>query len=110
MSRSKEVDAATHLRRIAVRAIVDQLGLREEHALPFADAVIGVLQAEYGGERLHIPKRIETVEAAVVRADLERGVPTRKVLSTYGLSRAKLHRMFPGGLPKPLMAGIANGG
>jgi hypothetical protein len=97
-------DAVARLRQLAVRAIVERTGLLEVHALPFAEAVIAGLQAEYGGDRLHIPKlraRMKHTERReAIRADLEAGHPTREVCIRYGLSRTALHRLFPGGLPR----------
>lgn len=104
MSRTDATDAAARLRQLAVRAIVERTGLLEAHALPFAEAVIAGLQAEYGGDRLHIPKpRARTTNIArrdAIRVDLEAGLTTREVCSRHGLSRTALHRLFPGGLPR----------
>lgn len=104
MSRADAIDAAAQLRQLAVRAIVERTGLLEALAQPFADAVIAGLQAEYGGDRLHIPKlRTRAMHAErreVIRADLESGLATRDVRVRHGVSRAALHRMFPGGLPR----------
>lgn len=104
MSGTDTTDAVLRLRQLAVRAIVERTGLLEAHALPFAEAVIAGLQAEYGGDRLHIPKLRARVKHAArrdaIRADLEAGDPTREVCRRHGLSRTALHRLFPGGLPK----------
>jgi hypothetical protein len=104
MSEIDATDAAARLRQLAVRAIVERTGLLEAHAQPFADAVIAGLQAEYGGDRLHIPKmRGRATHAArreAIRVDLEAGLTTREVCVRYGVSRTALHRLFPGGLPK----------
>lgn len=105
MSAIDTTDAVVRLRQLAVRAIVERTGLLEAHALPFAEAVIAGLQAEYGGDRLHIPKlRARIAHAArrdAIRADLESGqMTTREVCIRHGLSRTALHRLFPGGLPK----------
>lgn len=104
MTNSREIDAAEHLRRLVVRGIVEQTGLNEEHAMPYATAVVSVLQEEFGGERIHIPKASNALlpndRKDVIRRDLERGDSVNKVRVRYGVSRATLHRMFPGGLPK----------
>lgn len=104
MSTVETQDAVARLRALAVRAIVERTGLLEAHALPFAEAVIAGLQAEYGGDRLHIPKlRARVAHAArrdAIRTDLEAGDTTREVCSRHGMSRTALHRLFPGGLPK----------
>lgn len=84
-----------HLRRIAVRAIVDQTGLREEHALTYADAVIGVLQAEYGGGQLYVPAPPRQYDVLQIRAALERGVTRKQICAQFHISRRTLDRMFP---------------
>lgn len=108
MSNSRDIDAAEHLRRLVVRGIVEQTGLNEEHAMPYATAVLTVLQNEYGGERLHIPKAAAQEKPCarmqVIRAELAEGQDWRMVCRRHGVSRAALYRMFPGGLPKPSRA------
>lgn len=106
MTNSREIDAAEHLRRLVVRGIVEQTGLNEEHAMPYATAVVSVLQEEFGGERIHIPKPSNAPAPGdrqeAIRRDLERGDSVNKVRLRYGVSRATLHRMFPGGLPRKI--------
>lgn len=104
MSNTRDIDAVENLRRLVVRGIVEQTGLNEEHAMPYATAVVAVLQTEFGGERLHIPKppsaTAPTERQLRIQSDLESGVSVNQVRARYGVSRATLHRMFPGGLPK----------
>lgn len=104
MSNSRDIDAVEHLRRLVVRGIVEQTGLNEEHAMPYATAVVSVLQAEFGGERIHIPKpagsALPVSRKEQIRRDLLSGTSVNQVRARYGLSRSTLHRMFPGGLPK----------
>ena len=106
MSNSRDIDAVEHLRRLVVRGIVEQTGLNEEHAMPYATAVVSVLQAEFGGERIHIPKPAAPTQSRArydaIRDDLERGLHWRSVCRRHGVSRTALFRMFPGGLPKPV--------
>lgn len=108
MSNSRDIDAAESLRRLVVRGIVEQTGLNEEHAMPYATAVVSVLQEEFGGERLHIPKascaQPISERQLAIRQDLERGDSVKQVRIRHGVSRATLHRMFPGGLPKKVSA------
>ncbi|MFC6349801.1 hypothetical protein H7691_06675 [Stenotrophomonas sp. CW117] len=104
MSNTRDIDAVENLRRLVVRGIVEQTGLNEEHAMPYATAVVAVLQTEFGGERLHIPKppasTAPTERQLRIQRDLEAGMPVNQVRTRYGVSRATLHRMFPGGLPR----------
>lgn len=108
MSNSRDIDAAEQLRRLVIRGIVEQTGLNEEHAMPYATAVLNVLQTEYGGERLHIPKAAVQdkpgARVEVIRAELTEGQSWRLVCRRHGISRAALYRLFPGGLPKPSKA------
>lgn len=104
MSNTRDIDAVENLRRLVVRGIVEQTGLNEEHAMPYATAVVAVLQTEFGGERLHIPKppasTVSTERHRRIQSDLEAGVSVNQVRIRHGVSRATLHRMFPGGLPR----------
>jgi len=108
MSNTRDIDAVENLRRLVVRGIVEQTGLNEEHAMPYATAVVAVLQTEFGGERLHIPKppaaAMSRARVDEVRCELESGVHWRVVCRRHGISRTALYRMFPGGLPKALVA------
>lgn len=106
MSNTRDIDAVENLRRLVVRGIVEQTGLNEEHAMPYATAVVSVLQEEFGGERIHIPKVGGSLDRqAAIRGDLERGDSVNKVCLRYGVSRSTLHRIFPGGLPKAAAGG-----
>lgn len=104
MSSSRDIDAVDHLRRLVVRGIVEQTGLNEEHAMPYATAMVTVLQREFGGERIHIPKAAanctDVDRQELIQRDLESGVSVNQVRLRHGVSRSTLHRMFPGGLPK----------
>lgn len=108
MSNSRDIDAAEQLLRLVIRGIVEQTGLNEEHAMPYATAVLTVLQTEYGGERLHIPKAAvqdkTCARVEAIRAELAEGQNWRLVCRRHGISRAALYRLFPGGLPKPSKA------
>lgn len=109
MSNSRDIDAAEQLRRLVVRGIVEQTGLNEEHAMPYATAVLTILQAEYGGERIHIPKAGDQEKPSMlvheIRTALVEGQSWKVVCRRHGVSRAALYRMFPGGLPRPSKVG-----
>ncbi len=104
MSNTRDIDAVENLRRLVVRGIVEQTGLNEEHAMPYATAVVAVLQMEFGGERIHIPKppapAANQDRMEIIQGELKAGANWRAVCSRHGISRAALFRMFPGGLPK----------
>lgn len=104
MSSTRDIDAAEQLRRLVVRGIVEQTGLNEAHAMPYATAVVAVLQAEFGGERLHIPKPAAHLpkqsRREAIREELEAGSHWSVVARRYSISRTALYRMFPGGLPQ----------
>lgn len=104
MSSTRDIDAAEQLRRLVVRGIVEQTGLNEAHAMPYATAVVAILQAEFGGERLHIPKPVSHAPRSSrqesIREELEAGTHWSVVARRYGISRAGLYRLFPGGLPQ----------
>lgn len=106
MSKARDADATEHLRCLAIAAIVRETGLNEEHALPFANAMIHALQQSYGGDRLFIPKPPANDDDFRERKDqirdlLLNGASAAKVCRRFRVHRSTLHRMFPGGLPRP---------
>lgn len=57
MSNSRDIDAAEQLRRLVIRGIVEQTGLNEEHAMPYATAVLTVLQPSMAVSDCTFPRR-----------------------------------------------------
>ena len=84
-------------------AMGEETGLRADLALPFAKGVLRYLQREYGGTNLYIPQRKRHVDRGPMAASLISGVPSREVAKQHGITTRQLYRLFPAGLPKPLV-------
>lgn len=100
---SKDTDRTEALRAELVRAVVDGTGLSEKLAMPYANSVLAYLQREFPGERVYIPAPQRQYDLLQIAAALERGESIARVCSTHGISRASLYRLFPSGLPQPLV-------
>jgi hypothetical protein len=99
VSRVRDADSVEYLRKLVLRGIVDQIGMREEHALPFADAVLGVLMSQHGGEKLYVPclPRRTHVDKIAEYLRIE-GHTVAGACRTFNVSRRTLQRMFPDGV------------
>lgn len=101
---TREIDRTEALRTELLRGIVETTGMREVLALPIANGVLEILQREYGGRNLYVPAPARTYPVLQIAAALESGRKPEQVRREFGLSRAKLYELFPGGLPKPRSA------
>ncbi len=97
---SRESDRTESLRRELVAALVEQTGMREVLAMPYADCLLAYLQREYGGDRLYIPAQLRQYDMLQIRAALELGKTIQFVCREHGMSRSTLYKLFPGGLPQ----------
>lgn len=97
---SKDTDRTEALRAELVRAVVDGTGLSEQLAMPYANCVLAYLQSEYPGDKLYIPAPPRQYDLLQITAALERGDSINRVCATHGLSRTRLYKLFPGGLPR----------
>lgn len=104
---ARDLDRTEALRSELVRGIVDQLGVPESIAMPYANGILDYLQREYAGQQLYIPAAPRQYDVLQIAAALERGNSVSRVCREYGLSRSMLYKLFPGGLPRSLLA--ANG-
>lgn len=94
-------DPYTDLLRDLTRTIVLKTGTREQIAMEYADAVMACLQqrkAANGNVYVGSPPR--QLDFMQIRAAFERGETVRSVCREFGVSRTKLYRMFPGGIPE----------
>lgn len=94
MNRTRETDA--QLRERILDAFTRDIGISERMAQPFVDSVMRC----FAGEQPYFPALPKTYPVMHIQAALERGIPVKRVLSEYDLSRSLLHKLFPGGLPK----------
>ncbi len=104
MTHSRDIDRTEALRSEIVRGIVDQLGVPESLAMPYANSVVAYLQSEYAGQRVYIPAPPRQYDALQIAAALESGVSINRVCREHSISRSQLYKLFPGGLPRPRAA------
>lgn len=90
----------SRLRRQLTDAFVRDVGVSERIAQMFVDSVVACLR----GQRWYVPKDRRSWPLLLIRSALERGVPVKRVMREFDISRQHLHRLFPGGLPRPLPA------
>ncbi|NLC60825.1 MAG: hypothetical protein GX761_06025 [Gammaproteobacteria bacterium] len=100
-SNPQEADRTESLRSELVRGIVEETGVTEAVALPFANSILAYLQRTRPGERLYIPQPPRQYDLLQIQADLQRGVSVARVCRRHNVSRSTLHKLFPGGLPIP---------
>lgn len=97
---SRDTDRAESLRADLVRAIVDDTGVSETVAMPFANSVLAYLQANHAGGRMYVPKPTPARPVLHIEAALRAGRTVAWVCREYSVSPRTLHRMFPDGLPR----------
>lgn len=107
MSDNREVDKTEALRAELVRGIVDDLGVPEVLAMPYANSMLSYLQREYGSQKLYIPASPRQYDVLQIAAALESGVSVSRVCRDFNLSRTTLYKLFPGGLPVARQANVA---
>ncbi len=98
---SRDVDREESLRRIFVRALVEETAIGEVIALPIASGLMRYFQRHYPGSQLYIPKPVREYDLAHIESDLRASKPPGLVARSHGTTLRQLHRLFPGGLPKP---------
>ncbi len=96
---SKDTDRTEALRAELVRGIVEDLGVPEVLAMPYANSILSHLQREYGGQKLYVPSPPRQYDLLQIAAALERGISISRVSREFGMSRTTLYSLFPGGLP-----------
>lgn len=96
---AKRGEGAEQLRYRIMAAMVADIGISERMARPFVDSVMDC----FAGEQLYFPTRTRPRAYPVeeIREVLLSGTHVKHVLKKFGISRSKLHSLFPGGLPKP---------
>lgn len=102
MSNNRDIDKTEALRSELVSGIVEDTGMSEALAMPFANSVLKYLQRNYAGERLYIPQPPRQYDALQIAAQLRRGDDPRSVARRHMTTVRQLHRLFPGGLPRPV--------
>ncbi|UQA71943.1 hypothetical protein K1516_07490 [Stenotrophomonas maltophilia] len=93
---AKRTESAEELRERILAAMRADIGISERMALPFVESVMQC----FAGERPYFPAAPREYPMAEIEAALVAGIPVKQVMSKFDLSRAKLHDLFPGGLPR----------
>lgn len=97
---SRETDRTEALRRDFIAALVEQTGMREVLAMPYADCLLAYLQREYGGDRIYIPAASRQYDLLQIDFALRQGQSPQAVARAHDTTVRQLHRLFPGGLPR----------
>lgn len=101
----READPYTDLLRELTSAIVLKTGTREQIAMQYAAAVMDCLQERKAANgSVYVGAAPRQFDVLQIRAALERGESISRVCRSFGVSRATLYRLFPGGLPEPVAA------
>lgn len=93
---AKRRESNEQIRERILAAMRSDIGISERMAQPFVDSVMRC----FSGERPYFPATMREYDVGRLRAALERGIPVKQVMADFEISRAKLHDLFPGGLPK----------
>lgn len=86
----------SQLRAKITDALIRDVGVSERMAQPFVDSIMRC----FSGERLYFPAAPREYPVLQIRAALENGESVKRVMQAFDISRAQLHRLFPGGLPR----------
>ncbi|PJJ99955.1 hypothetical protein CO615_04590 [Lysobacteraceae bacterium NML75-0749] len=98
---TSRADRYNELMQKITTAIVLKTGTGEVIAQHYAQAMMEFLQEQRADNgNLYIPLPSMRCDIAAIRAALEAGESVRSICRRYGISRAKLFRLFPGGLPR----------
>lgn len=90
----KQKKPAEQLRERIISAMQQDIGISRQLAVPFAESIMEC----FAGERPYFPARQRIHHMRAIESDLNAGVPVVDVAAKYGLSRAHVYRLFPGGL------------
>ena len=96
---TRDIDRTEALRSELVRAIVEEAGVPESMAMPYANSVLAYLQRNYPGQKLYVPAAARHYDVLQIQAALERGTSISTVCRDHAVSRSMLYKLFPGGIP-----------
>ena len=102
---SAQRDPYTDLLREITLSIVLDHGFREQIAAPIAESVMTCLQRRKAANNtLYVAAPPRQYDVLQIRAAFERGESIARVCRTFGISRSQVHKLFPGGTPRPAAA------
>ncbi|MBV6857231.1 hypothetical protein KWH07_06175 [Xanthomonas campestris pv. zingibericola] len=92
----KPYDQTKILGERILAAMQEDTGISKQMAQPFVQSVLRC----FAGEQPYFPVRQRQYPVEKIREQLLMGEAVSSVTKRFGLSRAKLHQLFPGGLPR----------
>ena len=92
----RERQTEQQLRARILDALLRDIGISERMAQPFVDSVMRC----FAGEQPYFPALPRQYPVMHIQAALEQGMPVKRVLCEFEVSRTTLHKLFPGGLPR----------
>lgn len=90
---SQTIDHLAALRTNIVRIVRESTGLREQLALPVAEAIYRELQMTFGGSSLYIPAPSRADLHQAILDDLRTGRPIPVICRSHGVARATVYRL-----------------
>lgn len=96
---SRTAATSEQLRAKITDALIRDVGVSEQMAQPFVDSILRC----FAGEQPYFPAAPREYPVLHIRAALEAGTPVKRVMREFDVSRSTLHKLFPGGLPRPEM-------
>src|SRR5690606_1431593 len=87
----------SELRDRITDALMRDVGVSERMAQPFVESILRC----FAGQQPYFPAPPRHYPELQIRGALENGHTPREVCELFNISRRQLHRLFPGGLPKP---------
>ncbi|WP_026802495.1 hypothetical protein [Arenimonas oryziterrae] len=91
---NREADQAQELFGEILGAICRDTGLREELAMPYAEAAFAFLQSVHGGQRLYIPAADRKHLIDKIVSHYNRHGDASKTCAEFGISRRKLYYLL----------------
>ena len=85
------------LRARILAKLMEDVGISERMAQPFVDSVMRC----FAGTQPYFPAEPRAYPIDAIRYDLEGGASVQRVMRDFSVSRSMLHKLFPGGLPRP---------
>lgn len=91
---SRDADRAQELFGDLLGAICRDTGLREELAMPYAEAAFAFLQSVHGGQRLYIPAAERKYPYEKIIIHYEKHGDQTKTCAEFSISRRQLYHIL----------------
>jgi len=93
MSPGQAEDAAVQLEHDIIGIVREEIGMHEQLATAFAQALVRGLRRRLGGQELYIPAPNRTERDAAIRRDFN-GSNLDQIMKRYGLSRSRIYEIL----------------